>query len=76
LAAAQNHPLGSPAMLTTYTHARHRDIANRARIIDLFNRVTRSGDIGLQGLRLAGLKAVHDFRPLRQGLMRAGMGPG
>jgi 2-octaprenyl-6-methoxyphenol hydroxylase len=75
LAAAQSHPFGSPAILTTYARARHRDIANRARIIDLFNRVTRSGDIGLQGLRLAGLKTVHDFRPLRQGLMRAGMGP-
>jgi 2-octaprenyl-6-methoxyphenol hydroxylase len=76
LAAAQSHALGSPDMLTAYTRARHRDIANRARIIDLFNRVTRSGDIGLQGLRLAGLKTVHDFHPLRQGLMRAGMGPG
>lgn len=76
IAAATAHPMGSPAMLTAYARARHRDIANRARIIDLFNRVTRSGDIGLQGLRLAGLKTVHDFRPLRQRLMRAGMGPG
>ncbi|MBV1867152.1 MAG: FAD-dependent monooxygenase, partial [Marinosulfonomonas sp.] len=75
LMAAGAHPMGSPAMLTAYARARHHDIANRAHVIDLFNRVTRSGDIGLQGLRLAGLKVAHDFRPLRQGLMRAGMGP-
>lgn len=75
--AARSAPdqLGSAAMLQRYETARHRDIANRARIIDVFNRVTRSGDIGLQSLRLAGLKAAHDIAPLRQGLMRAGMGP-
>ncbi len=75
--AARAHPgaLGDPAMLTAYARARHGDIARRARAIDLFNRITRSGDIGLQTLRLAGLKAVHDFAPLRRGIMRAGMGP-
>ncbi|MGR3660514.1 MAG: FAD-dependent monooxygenase [Paracoccaceae bacterium] len=75
LEAARTHPLGEPAMLKSYAKARQRDIANRARVIDLFNRVTRSGDIGLQSLRLAGLKVVHDFQPLRQSLMRAGLGP-
>lgn len=77
LDAARNDPggLGEPQMLATYEKARHKDIANRTRIIDLFNRVTRSGDIGLQSLRLAGLKAAHDIAPLRQSLMRAGMGP-
>ncbi|MFV2038281.1 MAG: UbiH/UbiF family hydroxylase, partial [Paracoccaceae bacterium] len=75
--AARAHPgdLGGSAMLKMYQAARQRDIASRAVVIDLFNRVTRSGDIGLLTLRLAGLKAVHDFRPLRRALMRAGMGP-
>ncbi len=77
LLAAQTFPeeIGGAAMLNMYERARHRDIANRVRVIDLFNRVTRSGDIGLQSLRLAGLKAVHDIQPLRRTLMRAGMGP-
>ena len=77
LRAAQTFPdaIGGRAMLKMYERARHRDIANRVRTIDLFNRVTRAGDIGLQSLRLAGLKAVHDIQPLRRTLMRAGMGP-
>ena len=77
LRAAQSFPeaIGEPAMLNMYERARYRDIANRVWVIDLFNRVTRSGDSGLQSLRLAGLKAVHDIEPLRSTLMRAGMGP-
>ncbi len=78
LDAARAHPdgLGETAMLRAYERARRSDIARRAHMIDLFNRVTRSGDLGLQGLRLIGLKAVHDIRPLRRALMRTGMGPG
>jgi 2-octaprenyl-6-methoxyphenol hydroxylase len=77
LQAARANPdgLGEPAMLRAYERARSTDIARRARIIDLFNRITRSGDLGLQGLRLIGLKAAHDIRPLRRALMRTGMGP-
>ncbi len=76
-AAARDHSdaLGEPVMLAAYADARQTDIVKRARVIDLFNRVTRSGDIGLQGLRLAGLKAVHDIAPLRRRIMQAGMGP-
>ncbi len=76
--AASDHPgaLGEPAMLSAYARAREADIARRARVIDLFNRVTRSGDIGLQTLRLAGLRAVHDIGPVRRRIMQAGMGPG
>ena len=74
-ASAQRDNLGAPAMLAAYAKARETDILRRTRIIDLFNRVTRSRDIGLQSLRLTGLKAAHDIAPLRKGLMRAGMGP-
>lgn len=61
-------------MLATYEATRERDIRARAAVIDLFNRVCRSGEMPVQALRLAGLKAVHDIRPLRRAVMRAGLG--
>jgi len=75
--AARDDPdsLGEPKMLAAYAQARQKDITRRAQIIDVFNRITRSGDIGLQSLRLAGLSAVHDITPLRRRLMKAGMRP-
>ncbi len=68
--------LGSPKMMQAYEKARKPDIAQRARVIDLFNRVARSGEAALQAVRLAGLKTVHDVTPpLRKGgVMRAGLG--
>ncbi|MDA5093527.1 FAD-dependent monooxygenase [Aliiroseovarius sp. KMU-50] len=75
LAGAQPGNLGSPAMMRAYEKARGTDIARRAKVIDLFNRVTRSGDGVLQAVRLMGLKAVHDVAPMRKSVMRAGLGP-
>ncbi len=62
-------------MMKAYDAARAPDIARRARAIDLFNRVTRSGDGVMQTVRLLGLKAVHDVAPMRKRVMRAGLGP-
>ncbi len=75
LAEAHRGDLGSPGMMHAYEKARKPDIDRRARVIDLFNRVARSGEAPLQALRLAGLKTVHDITPLRKGVMRAGLGP-
>ncbi len=75
-ARANRDDLGGSAMMTAYERARAGDIARRARAMDLFNRVTRSGNIALQSLRLAGLKSAHDIAPIRKSLMRVGMGPG
>jgi 2-octaprenyl-6-methoxyphenol hydroxylase len=61
-------------MLAKYERARMPDIRARVAAIDLFNRVTRSGDPRMQALRLAGLRAVYDLPPLRRAVMRAGMG--
>lgn len=66
---------GAPEVLASYARARAPDISARAHAIDLFNRVAGSGNARVQALRLAGLKAVHDIDPLRQGIMRVGMGP-
>ena len=74
LAAADPATLGSAAMLAAYEKTRERDVRARAAVIDLFNRVCRSGEAPVQALRLAGLKAVHDVAPLRRAVMRAGLG--
>lgn len=75
LAAADPAQLGSRQMLDAFARRRATDIRARVATIDLFNRVTRSGDPTLQSLRLAGLRAVHGVKPLRRAVMRAGMGP-
>ena len=75
LVEAMPDSIGDPAMMQAYAKARTSDIAQRARVIDLFNRVTRSGDGVLQAVRLLGLKAVHDLTPMRKRVMRAGLGP-
>lgn len=75
LAEADPSALGDPAMMKAYDAARAPDIARRARAIDLFNRVTRSGDGVMQTVRLLGLKAVHDVAPMRKRVMQAGLGP-
>ncbi len=74
LAVAAPEALGAPAMLDAYAAARGRDLAARARAIDLFNRVCKSGLVPVQSLRLAGLRAVHGIAPLRRAAMRAGLG--
>jgi len=66
---------GAPAVLAAFEKARKPDIRARAKVIDLFNRVARSGEGAMQAVRLTGLKAVHDIAPVRHGVMRAGLGP-
>lgn len=75
LCDANADDIGTTTMLDAYAQSRHRDIAARARAVDLFNRVVRSEDSLLQSVRLLGLKAVHDIKPVRLGVMRAGLGP-
>lgn len=74
LAAADPAALGAPAMLAAYERTRERDIRTRAAVVDLFNRVCRSGEAPVRELRLVGLKMVHDVAPLRRAVMRAGLG--
>ncbi len=66
---------GAESTLSTYESERARDIRTRARLIDLYNRICRSGEAPVGALRRAGLAAVHDIAPLRRGVMRAGLGP-
>lgn len=66
--------LGTRPFLDRYAKLRETDIRARAAVIDLYNRLCRSDAPPIQALRAAGLKLVHDLPPLRQGIMRAGMG--
>jgi 2-octaprenyl-6-methoxyphenol hydroxylase len=74
LAEAQPAGLGQASFLDAYARARGRDLAARARVIDAFNRLCRSGAPAFQDLRGKGLGLVHDFKPLRRRVMRAGLG--
>jgi 2-octaprenyl-6-methoxyphenol hydroxylase len=68
------HPPGAPSMMRAYEAERGPDIALRVGGIDLFNRTTRAADALGQFLRRNGLAMVHDVAPLREALMRTGMG--
>ena len=76
LELAKKNPdaLGTQSYLNAYVKARSLDTATRARVVDMYNRICRSGDAPVQALRSAGLNMVHDVRPIRQSIMRAGMG--
>lgn len=73
-ALAHGNDPGDDTVLRRFETARKADIARRVAAIDLFNRVTRSGLPALQTVRLAGLKTLHGAKPLRQAIMRAGLG--
>lgn len=76
LEAARDDPdaLGTAPFLEAYARARHKDIAARAKVIDLYNRLCRTDAAPAQALRTMGLRLVHDVAPLRRRVMRAGMG--
>lgn len=74
LARAAPDDLGTPRQLGRYARSRERDIALRARAIDLFNRICQSGEAPVQAMRRAGLRATHDIPALRRAVMRAGLG--
>ena len=74
LAREAPETIGTPPYLTKFARQRETDIAARARVIDLYNRVCRSGTPPVQALRSLGLRLAHDVRPLRQTIMRAGLG--
>ncbi len=65
---------GAPAVLDRYAASRRRDVAARAAVIDLFNRVCKADAAPVRLLRRVGLAAVHDIAPLRRAIMQAGMG--
>ena len=71
---ARQHALGSRTMLDVYNKARHGDVKLRVNGIHALNRASMSGAPALQGLRVAGIKALYEAKPVRRGLMHLGLG--
>ena len=74
LARTDPDALGSPAQLADYARSRETETALRVHAIDLFNRICKSPNPGIQTLRRLGLVAAHDIAPLRRAIGHAGMG--
>ncbi len=74
LARADPGALGSATQLARYAKSRETEIPLLVRTIDLFNRVCRSSNPGVQAIRRAGLIAAHDIAPLHRTIERIGMG--
>lgn len=65
---------GQPAVTEAYHKARHLEVQARVTGIDLLNRASMAGDPALRDLRAKALNALYSARPVRQILMRAGLG--
>lgn len=74
LAGADPGALGARAMLDAYARRRMPDLVLRTRGIDLLNRASMARAPVLRALRGQAMGLLHDVAPLRQGLMRLGMG--
>ncbi|MBB5723325.1 2-octaprenyl-6-methoxyphenol hydroxylase [Loktanella ponticola] len=73
---ARENELGSRKMLDAYNKARHGNVKLRVSGIDALNRASMSDARMLQELRIAGIKALYEAKPVRRGLMKLGLGAG
>jgi len=73
-ARAKGEDIGAPALLARYHRARWPDTAAHVAGIDALNRAAMAENQSLRDLRRAGLKTIHDVKPLRRIAMRAGLG--
>jgi len=76
LAQADPAELGGPAMLAAYHKARHGEVRARVAGIDALNRASMMERQGWRDMRLRALRAFYSVKPVRIGLMRAGLGTG
>lgn len=72
---ARGHDPGSPQTLNAYHRARFFDVVTRQVSIDLLNRSLLSDFLPPHALRGAGLHLLANIKPLREIVMRSGMGP-
>ena len=74
LAKTHREDLGSQAMLDAFQKARYGDIRLRVKGIDALNRASIAGAPLVQGMRVAGIKALYGAAPIRRKLMELGLG--
>ena len=65
---------GQPAVTDSFHRARHLEVQARVTGIDILNRASMAGTPMLRDLRARALDALYSARPVRQVLMRAGLG--
>lgn len=66
--------IGSPELLQKYHHARWPDMAARIKGVDLLNRTSMAASPLMKDLRRTGLKTLHSIKPIRNELMKRGLG--
>jgi 2-octaprenyl-6-methoxyphenol hydroxylase len=74
-AAQAGTDIGSGDVLHRYHRARMADIRTRQMSVDALNHSLLSDFLPVQALRGAGLHLLAHLKPLREAVMRAGMGP-
>ncbi len=74
LAESHRDDPGKAAVTEAYHRARHLEVQGRVTGIDLLNRASMAGTPVLRDLRAKALDALYSARPVRQVLMRAGLG--
>ena len=74
LDSLRSHDTGSIAQLDCYERERQGEITKRIYGIDFLNRASQTDIALLKDLRVRGLSALHHIKPLRQRIMREGMG--
>lgn len=65
---------GTAKILDQYHRKRHWEVVARITGIDALNRASMLGKPGLRDLRAAGLNLAYGLKPIRQALMKAGLG--
>jgi 2-octaprenyl-6-methoxyphenol hydroxylase len=67
---------GQPAVTDAFHRARHLEVQARVTGIDLLNRASMAEAPALRDLRARALETLYSAKPVRQMLMRAGLGVG
>jgi 2-octaprenyl-6-methoxyphenol hydroxylase len=74
LAQATPDTLGEAGMLASYHRRRHPDVSLRVKGVGLLNRASQAENPLLRDLRAKGVEALYGLTPLRQTIMKLGLG--
>ena len=73
-AQGEGRGLGDQKMLQNYARRRQRDVALRVGAVSALGAAADGGGALIRAARRAGLAAAHDVKPIRDALMRVGLG--